>query len=94
VAGPTGFVADPEPDETAWFKTAVFYEVFVQAFRDSNRDGTGDLRGPPAALGNSGRLFGSTGIDAPLLELMINRTSVHRSDCSHNSAICLTASAG
>jgi maltose alpha-D-glucosyltransferase / alpha-amylase len=35
----------PEADGTAWFKTAVFYEVLVQAFRDSNRDGTGDLRG-------------------------------------------------
>jgi maltose alpha-D-glucosyltransferase / alpha-amylase len=28
-----------------WFKTAVFYEVLPQAFYDSNRDGTGDLRG-------------------------------------------------
>jgi maltose alpha-D-glucosyltransferase / alpha-amylase len=28
-----------------WFKTAVFYEVLVRAFSDSNRDGTGDLRG-------------------------------------------------
>ncbi|MEJ3657084.1 maltose alpha-D-glucosyltransferase [Actinomycetes bacterium KLBMP 9759] len=31
---------DPE-----WFKRAVFYEVLVRAFFDSNRDGTGDLRG-------------------------------------------------
>jgi maltose alpha-D-glucosyltransferase / alpha-amylase len=29
----------------AWFKRAVFYEVLVRAFADSNRDGTGDLRG-------------------------------------------------
>ncbi len=28
-----------------WFKRAVFYEVLVRAFADSNRDGTGDLRG-------------------------------------------------
>ena len=28
-----------------WFKRAVFYEVLVRAFNDSNRDGTGDLRG-------------------------------------------------
>lgn len=28
-----------------WFKTAVFYEVLVRAFRDSNADGTGDFRG-------------------------------------------------
>src|ERR671915_338078 len=28
-----------------WYKRAVFYEVLVRAFSDSNRDGTGDLRG-------------------------------------------------
>src|ERR1700748_3895872 len=28
-----------------WDKRAVFYEVLVRAFADSNRDGTGDLRG-------------------------------------------------
>lgn len=28
-----------------WFKTAVFYEVLVRSFRDSNGDGTGDFRG-------------------------------------------------
>ena len=31
-----------EPD---WFKTAVFYEVLVRSFRDSNADGTGDFNG-------------------------------------------------
>src|ERR687887_1314524 len=31
-----------EPD---WFKRAVFYEVLVRGFYDSNGDGTGDLRG-------------------------------------------------
>jgi maltose alpha-D-glucosyltransferase / alpha-amylase len=40
-------VEQPEiqAEEPAWFKTAVFYEALVQAFSDSNRDGTGDLRG-------------------------------------------------
>ncbi len=28
-----------------WFKRAVFYEVLVRAFKDSNGDGAGDLRG-------------------------------------------------
>ncbi|MGZ4559205.1 MAG: alpha-amylase family glycosyl hydrolase, partial [Mycobacteriaceae bacterium] len=28
-----------------WFKRAVFYEVLVRAFNDSNGDGMGDLRG-------------------------------------------------
>jgi maltose alpha-D-glucosyltransferase/alpha-amylase len=31
-----------DPD---WFKRAVFYEVLVRGFSDSNADGTGDLRG-------------------------------------------------
>jgi maltose alpha-D-glucosyltransferase/alpha-amylase len=33
------------PVEPRWFKRAVFYEVLVRAFHDSNADGTGDLRG-------------------------------------------------
>ena len=28
-----------------WFKSAVFYEVLVRSFRDSNGDGTGDFKG-------------------------------------------------
>ena len=35
-------VAGTTPD---WFKTAVFYEVMVRSFRDSNGDGTGDFKG-------------------------------------------------
>jgi maltose alpha-D-glucosyltransferase/alpha-amylase len=31
--------------EPGWYKRAVFYEVLVRAFADSNDDGTGDLRG-------------------------------------------------
>ncbi|HLT10657.1 MAG TPA: alpha-amylase family glycosyl hydrolase, partial [Micromonosporaceae bacterium] len=37
--------ARPMPYEPDWFKRAVFYEVLVQAFYDSNDDGYGDLRG-------------------------------------------------
>jgi len=33
---------NPEP---LWYKNAVFYEVYLRAFRDSNADGHGDLRG-------------------------------------------------
>ncbi|GAB3907919.1 hypothetical protein GCM10029964_106870 [Kibdelosporangium lantanae] len=33
------------PRSPDWYKTAVFYEVLVRAFTDSNGDGTGDLRG-------------------------------------------------
>lgn len=28
-----------------WYKDAIFYELYVRAFRDSNRDGHGDLKG-------------------------------------------------
>ena len=33
-----------------WYKDAVFYEVFVRAFADSNGDGIGDLAGLTAKL--------------------------------------------
>ena len=33
------------PEDRTWFKHAVFYEVLVRAFNDSNSDGAGDLRG-------------------------------------------------
>ncbi|MGH3560741.1 MAG: alpha-amylase family glycosyl hydrolase, partial [Mycobacterium sp.] len=33
------------PADHTWFKRAVFYEVLVRAFYDSNADGIGDLRG-------------------------------------------------
>lgn len=36
---------DPE-----WFKRAVFYEVLVRSFQDSNGDGVGDLKGITAKL--------------------------------------------
>ena len=35
----------PLPEDRTWFKRAVFYEVLVRAFYDSNADGSGDLRG-------------------------------------------------
>ncbi|MDP9416244.1 MAG: maltose alpha-D-glucosyltransferase [Actinomycetota bacterium] len=44
-------IVDPFSDVPAeqrdpqWFKRAVFYEVLVRAFKDSNGDGSGDLRG-------------------------------------------------
>ncbi|MEI2689563.1 MAG: hypothetical protein V9H69_07545 [Anaerolineae bacterium] len=36
----------------AWWNDAVFYEVFVRSFQDSDGDGIGDLQGPdrPAGL--------------------------------------------
>jgi maltose alpha-D-glucosyltransferase/alpha-amylase len=39
------------PGERDWYKDAVFYEVFVRAFKDSNGDGIGDLQGLRSKLG-------------------------------------------
>ncbi len=36
---------DPSFDNPLWFKDAIFYEIYCRAFRDSNGDGNGDLRG-------------------------------------------------
>ena len=32
-------------DDPLWFKDAIFYEVYVRGFCDSNADGVGDFRG-------------------------------------------------
>lgn len=39
--------ADPasQADATAWWRDAVFYEIFVRSFYDSNGDGIGDFNG-------------------------------------------------
>jgi maltose alpha-D-glucosyltransferase / alpha-amylase len=44
-------LADPvKLTNTLWYKDAVFYEVFVRAFSDSNGDGIGDLAGLTSKL--------------------------------------------
>ena len=44
---PTASTASSDQSATNrdWFKTAVFYEVLVRSFKDSNGDGVGDFRG-------------------------------------------------
>jgi maltose alpha-D-glucosyltransferase/alpha-amylase len=43
--------SEPErPIDPQWYKRAVFYEVLVRGFADSNGDGTGDLKGLTARL--------------------------------------------
>jgi maltose alpha-D-glucosyltransferase/alpha-amylase len=43
---PTSRSALPPPGtDPEWYKRAVFYEVLVRGFADSNADGVGDLRG-------------------------------------------------
>ncbi|WP_182875465.1 maltose alpha-D-glucosyltransferase [Microbispora sp. H10670] len=36
---------EEEPRDQRWYKRAVFYEVLIRGFADSNGDGTGDIRG-------------------------------------------------
>jgi maltose alpha-D-glucosyltransferase/alpha-amylase len=36
---------NPLPRDPQWYKTAVFYELYVRSFYDSNSDGYGDFRG-------------------------------------------------
>jgi glycosidase len=35
----------PEPEREAWWRNAVFYEIFVRSFYDSDGDGIGDFAG-------------------------------------------------
>ena len=61
IAQPPGFAMPPgepipdsfsfeKPRDPYWYKRAVFYEVLVRGFHDSNGDGTGDLRGLTSRL--------------------------------------------
>ncbi len=48
---PDTFTDTPQQDrDPDWFKRAVFYEVLVRSFQDSNGDGVGDLRGLTSKL--------------------------------------------
>jgi maltose alpha-D-glucosyltransferase/alpha-amylase len=31
--------------DSLWYKNAIFYQIYVRAFKDSNKDGHGDLQG-------------------------------------------------
>jgi alpha-amylase len=44
-AGPTALPTVPPAEGAAWWNDAVFYEVFVRSFYDSDGDGIGDLQG-------------------------------------------------
>ena len=42
--------APPPPQDPLWYRRAVFYEVLVRGFSDSNGDGIGDLKGLTSRL--------------------------------------------
>ncbi|HEY4456778.1 MAG TPA: glycoside hydrolase family 13 protein [Pseudonocardiaceae bacterium] len=42
---------DARPEESTWWRDAVFYQVYVRSFADSNADGIGDLEGIRSRLG-------------------------------------------
>lgn len=49
-AEPDTLVDPEESHDPLWFKRAVFYEVLIRGFADSNGDGTGDIRGLTSKL--------------------------------------------
>jgi alpha-amylase len=67
-----------------WARGAVFYEVFVRSFADSNGDGIGDLQGLTAKLDylNDGRpaTDGDLGVDALWLMPVFDSPSYHGYD--------------
>src|SRR5262245_35669497 len=67
-----------------WARGAVFYEVFVRSFADSNGDGMGDLRGLTAKLDylNDGdpATDGDLGVDALWLMPVFDSPSYHGYD--------------
>ncbi len=52
--------AEGLPQREAWFKEAVFYQVYPRSFQDSDGDGVGDLRGIRSRLDH----LQSLGVDA------------------------------
>lgn len=75
-------LAPPAGDE--WYRHAVFYEVFVRSFQDSNGDGKGDLPGLISRLDylNDGDPATSTdlGVDALWLMPVFDSPSYHGYD--------------
>src|ERR1700754_2078275 len=56
------------PVDQTWFQRAVFYEVLVRAFADSDGDGSGDLRGLIDRLDYLAWLRGGWPLPAPVLD--------------------------
>jgi alpha-amylase len=78
-----GAVTARAPSGPGWARGAVFYEVFVRSFADSDGDGVGDLRGLTERLDylNDGRPGGDDlGVDALWLMPVFESPSYHGYD--------------
>jgi glycosidase len=93
-APPPPVVAAPPvapPGLDSWADGAVFYEVFVRSFQDSDGDGTGDLKGLTSRLDylNDGNPSSTTGlgVDAIWLMPIFASPSYHGYDTTDYEAI-------
>jgi glycosidase len=89
---PAAAAAAPAPPRPGpWWKGAVFYEVFVRSFADSNGDGKGDLPGLIARLDylNDGdpRTRSDLGVDALWLMPVFASPSYHGYDTTDYQAV-------
>ena len=71
-----------DPSLQTWANGAVFYEVFVRSFQDSNGDGKGDLKGLISRLDylNDGAAGTGLGVDALWLMPVFGSPSYHGYD--------------
>src|ERR1700716_1921324 len=80
-----------DPSLQSWANGAVFYEVFVRSFQDSDGDGKGDLRGLVSRLDylNDGNpaTDGDLGVDALWLMPVFKSPSYHGYDTTDYQTI-------
>lgn len=82
LAQPSGSRA-PSSANDAWYANAVFYQVFVRSFQDSNGDGIGDLKGLQNRLDDLQRL----GVTALWLNPINPSASYHGYDVTDYTGI-------
>ncbi len=73
----------PTPQPRSWWQDAVFYEIFVRSFYDSDGDGIGDFNGITQKLD----YLSSLGIDAIWLMPINPATSYHGYDVTNYYAV-------
>ena len=67
----------------SWWKDAVFYEIFVRSFQDTNGDGAGDIKGITSRLG----YLSDLGVNALWLTPIFNSPSYHGYDATDYKSI-------